>query len=90
MKLSKKDKEILKEFGYPEEDMEQIGEAMRKTVYTLCKDNEEDERISREKAREILGDKEYLSGIGRSAFHWTSMRGEDGKRVHFDSSRLFR
>ena len=90
MKLTKKDVEILKGFGYPEEDLEQIAEAMTKTVYTLCKDNGEEERISRVKAREILGDKEYLSGIGRSAFHWSSMRGEDGVRVHFDSSRLFK
>lgn len=89
MKVSKKDKEILKGFGYIEDDIDQIGEAMTKTIYTLCKDNGEEERISRLTAREILGDEEYLSGIGRSAFHWSSMRGEGDNKVRFDSSRLF-
>lgn len=89
MKLTKKDKEILKEFGYPDSDMDQIAEAMTKTVYTLCLQNGQEERISRAKAREILGDEEYLSGIGRSAFHFNSMRGEKGMKVHFNSSKLF-
>lgn len=89
MKVNKEDKEFLISLGYREQDIRQIGEAMTKTVYTLYKSNGEEERISRLKAREILGDEEYLSGIGRSAFHWSSMRGEEGNRVHFDSSRLF-
>ena len=88
MKVSKSDKEILIGFGYTEEDMDQIGRAMTKTVYTLCRSNGEEKRISRAEAREILGDEEYLSGISRSAFHWSSMRGEDGNQVYFDSSRL--
>lgn len=90
MKLTKNDKEILKRIDYLDSDMDQIAEAMTKTIYTLCTKDGQEERISRAKAREILGDEEYLSGIGRSAFHFTSMRGEEGMRVHFNSSKLFK
>ena len=37
------------------------------------------------KAIEILGRKEFLSGLARSTFHWDSQRGD----VSFDSSKLF-
>lgn len=90
MKLTEKDIAILKEMGFPDEDMGQIGEAMTKTIYTLRTKDGEEKRISRAKAREILGDREYLSGIGRSAFHWNCARGKEDSRVSFDSSRLFK
>lgn len=48
------------------------------------------EAITRDEAVTRLGRLDYLSGIARSAFHFTAMRiTEDGKVILFDSSRLF-
>lgn len=86
MKLTKQDKELLTNWGYPKEDFEQIEEATRKTVYEM-----NDEKISTNTVIEVLGRETYLSGISRSAFHWSSYReNENGQGVHFDSSRLFK
>lgn len=93
MKLTKEDKNLLSGWGYPEDDFEQIERALAKTktTYELFNDeNNEDKEISREEAIEILGRETYLSGIGRSAFHWSSVReNEEGQKVYFDSSKLF-
>lgn len=86
MKLSNEDKIYLKNLGYLEKDMGQIERAIRKTVYTL-----DQKKISSKYAIETLGRKEFLSGIGRSAFHWSAVRQtEDGRSVYFDSSKLFK
>ena len=46
--------------------------------------------ITRDEAVTRLGRLDYLSGIARSAFHFTAIRiTEDGKVILFDSSRLF-
>jgi hypothetical protein len=85
MKLTKTDKELLTKWGCPKEDFKQIEKATTKTVYEL-----NDEKISCEKAIEVLGREEFLSGISRSAFHWSSARNNDkGETVFFDSSKLF-
>jgi len=85
MKLLKTDKEILTQWGYEDEDIKQIEKATTKTVYEL-----NNEKISITTALEVLGREEFLSGISRSAFHWSSSReGINGERVSFDSSRLF-
>lgn len=65
MRLTDSDKECLKAWGYPEQDMKQIEEAMRKTVYKI----NHKRRISAEKASKLLGRENYLSGLSRSAFH---------------------
>lgn len=88
MKLSIQDKEILKNYGYPEEDFEQVERAMliKFTNYEL-----DGKRISRKKAIELLGKEQFLSGIGRSAFHWSAAREtKDGRVILFDSSNLFK
>ena len=85
MKLTNKDKQLLTKWGYPEDDFRQIKEATTKTKYEL-----NNERISRSKAIEILGREIYLSGIVRSAFHWSAARYKDESQVvYFDSSKLF-
>ena len=85
MKLNKEDKALLKEWGHLESDLEQIEEATRKTKYEL-----NDKNISTKKAIEILGREKYLSGISRSAFHWTALRSNDNNEsVFFNSSKLF-
>ncbi len=87
MKLTDRDKEDLKKRGYLEKDLEHIEEAMKKTVYKL----NDKKRISAKKACELLGRDVYLSGISRSAFHWSACRdiGDSGNVVFFDSSKLF-
>lgn len=87
MKLTKDDKAILMEFGYPNEDLRQIEKAIGKTKYTLSSGN----RVSAERAVELLGRRTYLSGIARSAFHRTAVRQVENSKetVFFDSSKLF-
>lgn len=88
MELTEKDKAMLREWGHPESDFRQIEEAFKKskTKYELG-----DKPISREEAISLLGREQYLSGIARSAFHYTAVRETpDGKFVYFDSSNLFR
>lgn len=88
MKLTQNDRDYLKSVGYSEEDMDQIERATTKTVYTL----NNKEKISCMQAVELLGRKNFLCSIGRSAFHrGASRKTEDGKNIIcFDSSKLFR
>ena len=71
------------------EDKEQIKRALKCTTYTLL-DNDKEEKINRKKAIEILGAEIFVSGLERSAFHWTSTRNNNEKAVYFDSSKLFK
>ena len=74
MKITKEEKMYLERCGYGRKDFAQIQEAP----------------ITRDEAVTRLGRLDYLSGIARSAFHFTAMRiTEDGKVILFDSSRLF-
>lgn len=86
MELTKQDKKLLLSWGYTEQDFPQIEAAMNpnNTQYTF-----NDSPINREQAIFLLGWEEYLSGIARSAFHWSAVREiEDGQEVCFDSSNL--
>ena len=87
MKLTNGDKEYFKKCGYLEKDLEQIEEAMKKTVYKI----NNKKRISAKKACSLLGREAYLSGISRSAFHGSACSeiGDSGNVVLFDSSKLF-
>ena len=85
MKLTSEDKKILKNWGYKSSDFKQIERATSKTEYEL-----NDEKITLTEALEVLGREEYLSGIARSAFHWSACReNEKGQTVYFNSSKLF-
>ena len=88
VKLTLKDKALLRSWGHTEDDLSQIETAIHssKTQYTL-----EGVPIDREEALRLLGREKYLSGISRSAFHYSAVRETyDGKCVSFDSSRLFK
>lgn len=86
MKLLNEDKTYIRNLGYSEKDIGQIEEAIEKTTYNL-----DHKIVSSKRAVEILGRKCFLSGIGRSTFHWNAAREtEDGQIVYFDSSRLFK
>ncbi len=88
MKLSIEDQTLLLSWGHQAADFPQIEAALRaqNTQYTL-----DGHTISRETAIAVLGHRQFLSGIARSAFHTTAARKtEDGRTVLFDSSRLFK
>ena len=88
MKLSSVDKTLLLRWGYQTADFPQIEVAMqsRNTKYTL-----EGQTISQATAITVLGRKQFLTGISRSAFHATAAKETEAeKTVLFDSSRLFK
>ena len=71
-----------------EEDKEQIKRALKCTKYELCCDYTTTP-ISRKEVIDILGEEMFVSGLERSAFHWTAARTNKNKTVLFDSSSLF-
>ena len=91
-KLSKEHQEIILNFGNPERDLAQIEKALKYTDFELYDQSKtEDEKITIDKAIEILGEELFLSGICRSAFHWSATReSKKGQKVYFNSSRLFK
>lgn len=102
MDFTEKDKAtLLKIYGGVQktldEDIRQLEEAADVTKYTFEIPHKEKSRkaISRNTAIKMLGRSAWLSGIVRSAFHWTAARLVDPKDenkgiVSFDSRRLFR
>lgn len=91
--LSLNDIKILKEKGVPDKDFQQIDYAISVTIYEFHKNSNDDayKKVSKEEARELLGDEAFLSGIERSAFHMTSLREcKNGGAILFDSSKVFR
>ena len=92
--LSEKDRVKLGRDGYSQADIEQIDRAIEMTDYRLFEKDadisKKGRKISAKKARTLLGTEEFLSGIGRSTFHWTSARNlPDGREIFFDSSKQF-
>lgn len=85
MTLTKQDIKYLISCGYHEEDIPQIKRA--KKVLRLR--NEKGEKITQNKAVEILGRENFLSSLGRCAFHCTACNKNNGYIVYFDASRLF-
>ena len=78
MKLANADKNMLKEYGYEEEDFAQIQRALdkRNTKYTTYADD--GKPITREEAIKLLGRENFLSGLARSCFHYTAVRVVNG------------
>lgn len=72
MKLNKKDIDVLVNLGYTLSDIKQIQKLIYK--FTLLDEYENETRISLEIAKEKLSQNDFLSGIGRAAFHRTSFR----------------
>jgi hypothetical protein len=86
MKLTSQDQVLLIKYGHPKSDFRQIERALNKTTYET-----NGKKITREEAINILGTETYLSGISRSAFHWSAFReNEKGQGVYFNSSQLFK
>lgn len=90
--LSTSDIQTLKKWGYSDDDLLQIDEAITHTDYYIADEETQSEsKISYRKARELLGNEQFLSGISRSAFHWTAAREyEPSSSIAFDSSKMFK
>lgn len=83
----------LKSIGVPDEDIDEIRDALKYTNYEYLNNRTgETYSIDVDEAIKKLGVRTFLSGISRSAFHWNCMRETpDGKgRVYFDSSKRFK
>lgn len=85
MKLTEQDKQTLRDFGHPESDMRQLGEAARRCKYT----DEHHKRISAEKVIEKIGRRAWLAGLSRAAYHASASQGEYGQNyVSFDCWKM--
>lgn len=71
---------ILRNWGHERKEYKQIEVCANICIYT---DNN-DHTMSYKDAIEILGREQFLSGISRAAFHWTSYREEHASGVYFD------
>ena len=90
MRWSNEDTKLLQEWGYPQDDIVQIKRARKFVMLELSNKEVEDKKISIDKAIEILGREDFLSGLSRASFHWTSVRENDkGDSVYFDCSKMF-
>lgn len=84
--LTDEDKKILKSFGNKKKDIEKIEKAVAVTDFEI-----DDKPIDLVSVLRIMDRKEFLSGMSRSAFHFSAARETvDGRVVLFDSSRLFK
>ena len=90
--LSTSDIETLKKWGHSEDEFHQIDFAITHTDYCVVDaETQSESKISYKKARELLGNEQFLSGIARSAFHWTAAREyEPSSSIIFDSSKMFK
>lgn len=90
MKLTKADIEQLKAWGFAERDIPQIQDAANKTKYEmLCVGGAW--KVGVRDVIDEIGRDGWLSGISRSAFHWTATRFNNDKsvRIDFDSSAVW-
>lgn len=81
-KLTRKDMAVLRSCGYDRREYKQIEVCANICIYT---DNN-GHTMSYKDAIEILGREQFLSGISRAAFHWSSYREENASGVYFDCS----
>lgn len=83
--LTDEDKKNLLEWGNREEELDQIELEANVCEFTQCYKSKPDRKITREEAIKILGRREFLSGIERTAFHWNCGRENGNRYVHFES-----
>lgn len=85
MEFNKKEKKQLLEWGYPESDIAHIEDAINGGMefITLFPNGKNKNHITAEGAKKVLGTKEFLSGVGRSAFHSSCIRTNGKKSVYF-------
>ena len=80
-------KDYFRRLGHPESDMNQLMDAISEVKLTLTDQKTgKEEKITVNRAVEVLGEETFLSGISRSAFHATATRcDKEGKfSVYFN------
>lgn len=94
MKLTKREVDYLKNVcGESDEDIKQIERVIcnRNLKITIEEKNGKERRISYVQAKHLLGWEQFMSGIDRAAFHWSSARKtDDGRVIYFDASEFFK
>ena len=87
MKLTKADRDFIRRnFWESEQSIDQIERCIDRTKFTL-----DGKKIPTARAIAMLGREKFLTGMDRSAFHYTTvMETEDGQMIYFDSSRFFK
>lgn len=94
LELEKEDINTLLDWGYLKSDIPQIQKAIKKSSYELYElkpPYKTIDSVSAKEAAKLLGNKEFLSGISRSSFHWSACREVNKKLgIMFDSSALFK
>lgn len=85
----------LTEEGCTQDDVKWCDDAVMQCKYTHIDEHGKRRRISCKKAREILGEKKWFSGISRAAFHVDCHRDIDDNDidqggVDFDCRSMFR
>lgn len=93
--LTLKEKDyFINQAGHPYEDLAQLGRAIQDVKLSLCKNENNEVPITREKAEQILGYEEFLSGISRVAFHESAWRTSEkltkGQGVYFSLRHWWR
>lgn len=83
--LTDEDKKILLSWGNREDELDQIELEANVCEYTQCYKSKPDRKITRDEAIKLLGRREFLSGIERTAFHWNCGRERGNRYVHFES-----
>lgn len=87
MCMSKEDMNYLLNIGCLEEDLGQIAYAAKANV---TKYECGGKRIAKAQAIELLGREKWLSGLARSAFHWSAVRENEEGVSSFDSSKIWK
>ncbi len=88
--LTKEDREMLLSMGYSKNDVIQINYVVARIEIRRIDGNTQ-QTITSKDARALLGRERFLSGLGRSSFHYTATRTTpEGISVQFDASRVFK
>ena len=88
--LTKEDRELLQSMGYSRNDVIQINYVVTRVEIRRV-DGNTPQAISSEDAKALLGQKLFLSGLGRSSFHYTATRTTpEGISVQLDATHVFK
>lgn len=85
-KLTFEDKELLRTWGYEDREFKQIENCANNGEYFHLKGNRS-YAICLKTALKKLGCKKFLSGLSRSAFHWSAVREYNDYKVLFDMGK---
>ena len=86
MKFNENDVKYLLSIGYANRDITQIKSVKRTVKLT----DENGKNISQDKAVELIGREQFLSGLGRAAFHCSACREIDNHLIYFDAYHYFK